>query len=242
MDKTDFERNPTLNYFDQYMVQETHDFVKQINEHYINFRYNYVAQSILFFISNKVSGLYCHCIKDRLYCSAKHSNERISAQLVVNTILVSICAALGPILPHLIEEAWQYHPLYEKPFYFSKDLIVLPPKPIDIALMDTILNIKKDICVETKNENLKKFCVSIKVKKDLLKKLTELNDTDGVNDSVLCEILELSSVNLEAINGEKKWQIEVTESTKNQCLRCRKYNVLDDNDKCIRCEHVLNSL
>lgn len=224
------------------MVQESHEFLKQINEHYNNYRYNHVAQTILYFISNKVSGLYCHCIKDRLYCSSKESNERISVQLVVHTILTSLSKALGPILPHLVEEAWQYHPLREKPFYFTQEIPMLPAKTIDSTLMDTILDIKRDICVITKNENLKKFNATIKLDSNLFDKLKELNVSDGSNDSVLSEILELSKVNLEVINGGKSWLIEVEESKANQCLRCRKYNVFDDSDKCVRCDSVLNSL
>lgn len=235
-----FVTEPTLNYFDRYMVKETQAFVNQINDNYDNFRYNHVAQSILYFISNKVSALYCHCIKDRLYCSSKDSNNRIAAQLVVHTILVSLCKALGPILPHLIEEVWQHHPLYEKPFYFTKNISQVKVKDVDTSVMDAILDLKRDICVLTKNENLKKFSANLILNSDFYDKISALNISDGVNDSVLCEILELSSVSLEVGNGGKAWEIELSQSKNGQCLRCRKYNVTDDNDKCIRCDRVLN--
>ncbi|KAJ8710560.1 hypothetical protein PYW08_009075 [Mythimna loreyi] len=240
--KTDFNRKPTLNYFDSYMVKETENFVNQINDSYNNFRYNHVAQSVLYFISNKISGLYCHCIKDRLYCSQRDSDERVSAQLVVHTILVSLCKALGPILPHLIEEVWQHHPLYEKPFYFTENLPVLPTNDVDTSLMDAILDLKRDICVIAKNENLKKFEANIVLNSELYDKLNVLNKSDGVNDSVLCEILELSSVSLTVKNGGKDTHIELTQSKNGQCLRCRKYNVTHDSDKCARCDKVLNEL
>lgn len=224
------------------MVQESHEYLKQIQEHYNNYRYNHVAQAILYFISNKVSGLYCHCIKDRLYCSKKDSNERLSVQLTVHTILTALSKALGPILPHLIEEVWLHHPLYKDPFYFTKEIPVLSVKSIDGDLMNTILDIKSDLCAIAKNENLKKFTAKIKLEADLFNKLNELNVTDGMNDSVLNEILELSKVDLEVINGGKIWLVQLDESKAKQCLRCRKYNVLDENDKCTRCENVLNSL
>ncbi|XP_059055772.1 isoleucine--tRNA ligase, mitochondrial [Achroia grisella] len=242
LEKSHFNKTPSLNYLDEYMLSETYDFLKQTNEHYNNFRYNHIAQSTLFFISNKVSALYCHCIKDRLYCSHKESNERLSAQLVVHTILISLCKALGPILPHLIEEAWQYHPLYEKPFYFTRNLSLLPPKTVDTSLMVAMLELKRDICLITKNENLKKFNVNIKLELNLYDKLKELNNTSDASDSVLCEILEVSSVNLEVMNGGKNWHIEMSESDRSQCLRCRKYNALENSDKCSRCEEVVNVL
>ncbi|XP_045762898.1 isoleucine--tRNA ligase, mitochondrial [Maniola jurtina] len=238
LEKSNFNQNPTLNYFDQYMVEECHEFDKQIRDYYNNFRYNQVTQSVLFFISNKVSGLYCHCIKDRLYCSEKNSIERLSAQLVIHTILVSICKALGPILPHLVEEVWRYHPLYDKPFYFTKEIPILQTKNIEMSLMDAILNIKKDVCMKTKNETLKKFKLNLRVDSNLYRKLNELNVSDGVNDSVLCEILELSAVNLTDSQGGKR-EIVLSQSKNGQCLRCRKYNAADNSDKCLRCEKVL---
>lgn len=236
--KTDFEQKPVLNYFDNYMVKECEQFLKEINDNYNNFRYNHVVQTVLFFVSNKVSGLYCHCIKDRLYCSPKDSLQRLSAQLVVHTILVSLCKALGPILPHLIEEAWQYHPLKEKPFFFSQKIPVLATKNVDPKLMDTILDIKRSVCVIAKNENLRKYSAEIRLNSDLYEKLNELNFQDGVNDSVLCEILELSSVSLNVTDSEN-WQIELFESKRSRCLRCRKYNVDNNSDKCVRCEKTV---
>ncbi|XP_026750384.2 isoleucine--tRNA ligase, mitochondrial [Galleria mellonella] len=242
LEKPDFDRKPSLNYFDEYLLGETYDFLKQISEHYSHFRYNHIAQATLFFISNKVSALYCHCVKDRLYCSHRESDQRLSAQLVVNTILISLCKALGPILPHLIEEAWQHHPLYERPFHFTRQLSVLPPKTVDTSLMVAMLDLKRDICLIAKNENLKKFDVNIKLETDLYEKLKELNRTNDANDSVLCEILEVSTVNLEVMNGGKNWHIEMSESERSQCLRCRKYNALENSDKCLRCEEVVNLL
>lgn len=224
------------------MVFQTQEFVKQINEHYNNFRYNHVAQNILYFVSNKVSGLYCHCIKDRLYCSEKDSNERVAALLVLHTILVSLLKTLGPILPHLIEEAWQHHPLKEKPFYFTKNVPVLTSNDFDVSLIDAILEIKKEVCSVARNDNLRKFSADIKLNSDLYGKLKDLNVCDGVNDSVLCEFLELSSVNLVEEISVSRFSVQLSVTKGGQCLRCRKYNAIENSDKCVRCEKVVTSL
>lgn len=242
--KQDFEQKPPLNAFDLYMVHETQEFLKQINEHYNNFRYNHIAQNVLYFISNKVSGLYCHNIKDRLYCSEKTYEGRVAAQLVLHTIFVSLCKALGPILPHLVEEAWQCHPLKEKPFYFTESVPILSAKEteVDSFVIEAILEIKKHVCSVAKKENLRKFSGSIKLKNDLFVKLQDLNASDGVNDSVLCEMLELACVDLMENNDLKKFNVQLSVSRNSQCLRCRKYNALEDSDKCLRCEKVIASL
>ncbi|XP_068624965.1 isoleucine--tRNA ligase, mitochondrial [Battus philenor] len=243
VDKGNFVVQPKLNYFDQFIVHESYNFLQQIINSYNNYRYNHVAKSVLYFISNQVSSVYCHCVKDRLYCSFKDSNERLSAQLSIHTILITILKAIAPVLPHLVEEAWQHHPLYEKPFYFTKQIPMLPFESIDTSLMATILEIKRDVCVINRNENSRKFDLNLKLDSDLFLKLNSLNESDGIVDSVLSEILEVSSVCLEDVGvGGKRWQIELLQSKNGQCLRCRKYNVTDDSDKCLRCERVVNMI
>ncbi|VVC98975.1 unnamed protein product [Leptidea sinapis] len=243
LDEDDFNKKPMLNYFDQYIVDETNRFLNQLNGHYNNFRYNHAAQSILYFISNKVSALYCHCVKDRLYCSRKNSNERISAQLVIHTVMATLCKAIAPILPHLVEEAWQHHPLYNEPFHFTRNLLLLPPKCVDVSVMDAILNLKKDVYVLAKNVNLKKHELILNLTSELLPKFDELNQSNEGYDGVLCEILEVASVSLGEIrNSKNSWDISLVLSNKGQCPRCRKYNILDTSEMCLRCSSVVSSL
>ncbi|XP_063388023.1 isoleucine--tRNA ligase, mitochondrial [Cydia fagiglandana] len=232
---------PPLNYFDQYMVAETYKFLKDVHENMKELRYNSAVQNILYFISNKVSALYCHCVKDRLYCAPKESEGRIGAQLVAHTILVSLCKAIAPIMPHLIEEVWKYHPLYEKPFFFTQNIPVLENQSVDTTKMDLVLELKKDITALTKNENLKKFSVDVKLNPTLYSTLIDLNYLDETNESVLNEILEVSEVCL-SVESVEKWAVSVGESGREQCLRCRKYNAQTNSDKCLRCQLAMASV
>lgn len=222
------------------MVAETYKFRKDVEDSYKELRFNNVVQSILYFVSNKVSALYCHCVKDRLYCAPKDSKSREAAQLVAHTILASLCKTVGPILPHLIEEAWQYHPLHEKPYFYTENIPVLSEIAVDTTKMETVLDLKKDICSVTKNENLKMYAVSIKLNPSFFRVLDELNRVDGVDESALCEILEVSAVSLEEDASVGKWEVSVAESRREQCLRCRKYNAADNSDKCLRCEKAVS--
>lgn len=54
-----------LRYLDKYMMLELQAFEKEINILYNNFQYNKVCAKILYFITNQISGLYVHSIKDR---------------------------------------------------------------------------------------------------------------------------------------------------------------------------------
>lgn len=243
LEPTDFSQKPVLNYFDQYLVNESYDFLKIVNEHYDNYRYNHVSHNILYFISNKVSALYCHCVKDRLYCSIKKSNERLSAQLVINTILIQLCKALAPILPHLVEEVWQHHRLSEKPFFFTPKIPVLSALKQDGDLVNVILDIKRDLCILAKNDPLKKFDAILRLKSDLFVSLSKVNVSKGLSDTVLCEMLELCSVKIEELSDSAdKWHLEISASTNVQCVRCRKFNAQIESDKCVRCQTVLSNL
>ncbi|KAI8433065.1 hypothetical protein MSG28_013923 [Choristoneura fumiferana] len=235
-----FQQKPPLNYLDKYMIAETYKFRSEVKESYKELRFNNAVQSILFFVSNKVSALYCHCVKDRLYCAPKDSKSRLAAQLVAHTILASLCKTIGPILPHLVEEAWQYHPLYEKPYFYTQNIPVLSEISVDTSKMETVLELKKDICAVTKNENLKRYAVNIKLNPNLFCVLDELNKVDDLDESVLCEILEVSAVSLEEDASVGKWEVSVVESRRDQCLRCRKYNAADNTDKCLRCEKAVS--
>ncbi|CAK1543477.1 unnamed protein product [Leptosia nina] len=170
------------------------------------------------------------------------SEERVSAQLVIHTIMATLCKTLGPIIPHMVEEAWQHHPMCQEPFHFTTELSLLPPKLVDESVMDAILDLKKEIIHEAKNENLKKFHVDLKVDGHLYSKLQEINQNDGVNDSVLCEILEVASIKLAEIQNGAKRELNLCISENEQCLRCRKYNVMTNSDKCLRCEKALDLL
>ncbi|CAH2057017.1 unnamed protein product, partial [Iphiclides podalirius] len=234
-----FDQKPPSNYFDRFIVNEAHGFLRQVNEHYDSFRYNHAAQSVLFFVSNKVSALYCHCVKDRLYCSPKSSAQRISAQLAAHTILVAILKATAPVLPHLVEEAWSHHPLYSAPFFFTRDVPMLPAEEVDPSLMVDLLEIKRQVCVMSGGEKLRRCELRLGLNPEQHSRLAGLGQTDGETDSVLCEVLELSSVEVKEIGGGARWELQLNKSERGQCLRCRKYNAVEGRDVCSRCENVL---
>jgi len=59
-----------------------------------------------------MSAVYLDIIKDRLYCSAKKSRLRRSAQTALFRILKDTLALMAPILPFTTEEAWEAMPAF----------------------------------------------------------------------------------------------------------------------------------
>lgn len=77
---------------------------------YNSYEYHNVCKTVTHFLVNTVSALYCHLIKDRLYCSNVSSPYRAGAVDVVSEILAVLTRSVAPILPHLAEEVWLHHP------------------------------------------------------------------------------------------------------------------------------------
>lgn len=49
-------------------------------------------------------------MKDRLYCENVNSPYRAGAVDVIGAILAVVVRSIAPIVPHLAEEVWLYHP------------------------------------------------------------------------------------------------------------------------------------
>jgi len=64
-----------LRYLDKYMMLELKSFEDETNKLYDTFQYNKVCAKLLHFVTNQVSGLYVHNIKDR-YNHKKNSNSQ----------------------------------------------------------------------------------------------------------------------------------------------------------------------
>lgn len=61
-------------------------------------------------MSADVSNLYCHAVRDRLYCDSLDSPERQQCVQVLTHTLETVLRAMGPIVPHLAEEICMHWP------------------------------------------------------------------------------------------------------------------------------------
>jgi isoleucyl-tRNA synthetase len=95
---------------DRYLLHLLYEFHQQVTAAYDSYQFNRVCSLITNFVTNDVSALYCHLIKDRLYCDKKDDPSRLACQQVVGHILNTVLLAIGPILPYLAEEVYLYHP------------------------------------------------------------------------------------------------------------------------------------
>lgn len=77
------------------------------------------------FVTNQISAIYLHLIKDRLYCGSNVEIEDI--RFTLEKCYYSLNKALWPIAPFMVEESWSY---------YGKDINIYFSKRIKIGLLN----------------------------------------------------------------------------------------------------------
>lgn len=93
---------------DQYMEVKLNDLVKDCLAAYDKFDFTTVFKKVFNFISNDLSAFYLDFAKDVLYIEDQDSHARRSMQTVIYDAAVKLDKILTPILPHTMEEIWDF--------------------------------------------------------------------------------------------------------------------------------------
>ena len=97
---------------DRWGLEKMSEVGRRILKAYEEYEYHTVFHSIFSFFTVDLSSLYLDVLKDRLYCSAKGSRLRRSAQTALFEILRTTLKLMAPILPFTTEEAWESLPFF----------------------------------------------------------------------------------------------------------------------------------
>lgn len=74
---------------------------------YDSHEYNRAVAHIQNFVSNQISAVYVHLIKDRLYCGSQQDIEAVAFTLEKCYLILN--KTLWPIASFLVEESWSYY-------------------------------------------------------------------------------------------------------------------------------------
>ena len=110
---------------DRWALERTAKVGRRIIKAYGDYEYHVVFHSIYNFFTVDLSAFYLDVLKDRLYCSAKESLLRRSAQSALFEILKTTLILMAPILPFTTDEAWESLP----PFAGKDDSVHLESFP-----------------------------------------------------------------------------------------------------------------
>ncbi|KAF7994167.1 hypothetical protein HCN44_011436 [Aphidius gifuensis] len=233
-----------LLYLDKYMLHQLYHYNKKIQKSYNTFEYHNVCKTIINFITNDVSAIYCHMIKDRLYCDKATSPSRIGAVDVIGEVLAVVTRSIAPILPHLAEEIWLHHPenLASVPLHHLGPHYL--PDEWDSPDIEDIIQsalVIRDSLNKMTNTKTLTLDATITVDEKMFTKLTKLQNETQSWTSELCNILQVSSVTLIKNSDLSTPQISLKSNDNLLCKRCRKYSTSANEELCVRCETVLIS-
>ncbi len=95
---------------DQWAVSRCNDLVADCRRYYDAYEFHGVYRALHHFCVVDMSSFYLDIIKDRLYCEAKDSFARRSAQTAIFLVLDAMVRLMAPILAFTSEEVWAAMP------------------------------------------------------------------------------------------------------------------------------------
>ncbi|XP_055914173.1 isoleucine--tRNA ligase, mitochondrial [Eupeodes corollae] len=230
--------NKCLTHLDRYLLSCVHNFEKEVQKSYDLYEYNRVTANILNFVTNQISSVYVHLVKDRLYCGKADQIEGVKK--VLSNSYEVLCKSLWPIVPFLVEESWSYYD--GQPFHEAK--VHSNPSwndPKVEEIMDTAFEVKRLLNKSSQDANTWLLKVKISCGSDKFALLKNLQPTIDSTTSELCELLQVSSVHLEEDSSLTDYSLSISEDASVLCSRCRRFLVNSEDSICERCERVLQS-
>jgi isoleucyl-tRNA synthetase len=217
---------------DRYVAERVADFSFLVCKAYDAYEFHVVFKLIQELCINVLSSLYLDVRKDRLYCDAKGSPERIATQTVLSSALRALAAAMAPIMCFTAEEIWQHMPKRaDDPW--SVHLTLLPKgsgaNPTLQPAMEFFLGLRERVQKEMEPFRAQKKSsldahVTLAVTADEAKLISTLPQ------GWLADLFIVSQVTVKL--GEPG--ITVADATGHRCERCWKWQ--DKAPLCARCE------
>ncbi|HLR14907.1 MAG TPA: isoleucine--tRNA ligase [Bacillota bacterium] len=150
---------------DRYMYYRLQGQIDAVRASYEKFEFSSVYHDIHDFCAVELSSFYLDFAKDILYIEAKDHHRRRSIQTVYYDTLVALVQLLTPILPHTMEEVWEY----------------IPGDTEDYVQLTTI---PEPTQVYTDDVQLEKWRLFMEVRDDVLKALEEARDEKMIGKSL----------------------------------------------------------
>ncbi|MGB7297405.1 MAG: isoleucine--tRNA ligase [Candidatus Aminicenantales bacterium] len=236
---------------DRWALEKTAEVGRRILKAYEDYEYHVVFHSIYNFFTVDLSAFYLDVLKDRLYCSARKSLLRRSAQTALFDILRASLTLMAPLLPFTTDEAWESLP----PFAGKEDSVHLETFPSceerwlgeDLGReMDRLLVLREAVLKELEKAregkligNSLEACIHLAVA-----------PPDGAlvrkYEKDLCALFIVSAVTSEPGVAERLG-VRVSRAEGDKCQRCWNFSSTvgrsrDFPELCRRCEDVVREM
>ncbi len=209
--------------------------------------YDYAkALSVLnHFITAELSGIHMDICKDRLYCDAKTSATRRSAQSAMASIAAHLLPLIAPILTYTVDEVLEYAPAVIKGE--ADDVFDLLHTPLEAAKVDF-----DEAYMIQAREKFFEIVDALKKRKEIKNtleltlqsnapKLAALTGADAEDWFTVSEVLTQSEGAPLAEFEVEGDRFVIHRATKAKCPRCWKYRAKKEDELCERCAKVLHA-
>jgi isoleucyl-tRNA synthetase len=238
-------------FLDRWILEKASEVGNKVLEAYEDYEYHVVFHAIYNFFTVELSAFYLDILKDRLYCSAKDSLLRKSAQTALFKILKNTLILATPLLPFTTEEAWEAMPQF-KDKEESVHLELFPAfqeKWLDLALFDEgkrLILVREKVLKELEKAREDKLIgnslearVTLKVPASQIEFLKKY-------EKHLPSFFIVSAVSLEPHSGEDLESM-VSLAPGEKCQRCWNYSTYVGKSQeypqfCERCEEVVKNI
>ncbi|BCD67731.1 isoleucine--tRNA ligase [Nitratiruptor sp. YY09-18] len=238
--------NEEFGVLDRWILTKAKRVFEQVEEHFKNYEFAKGFNILNNFIVNEFSGIYLDVCKDRLYCDALNDPHRRASQSAMALIAKSMLGLIAPVLTYTADEIVEHAPQILKGTKVSIFDFEIERLPEITAAFDEVYMLEarrkfNEIIDNLKKEKLIKSSLEVVIdthaKKVLALPKTEREDwfiVSGVDSEIGGEELGRFEV-----DGDK-FVIKI--ATLHKCPRCWKYQAIEPEALCERCQKVVDGL
>ena len=250
---------------DRWAITKLNELIVKVDEAYNNYEFHIVSHAINDFCVVELSSFYLDIIKDRLYCEAKDSLKRRSAQTALWMILDSMTKMFAPILAFTCDEIWLAMPhrssddarnvvlnIMNKPFAeYALDAQTLAKWDALVSLRSDVNGVLESARADKRIGKPLEAAVTLHAVDDASRKAVEAVETMNLAELFIvskCLISDEDETAEGAVIGEgvnnPGLKISVTEAPGVKCPRCWMHSEQADPETglCPRCAAVVAAL
>ena len=136
----------SLDLADKWIYARLHQVIEEINDHYLNLRFNDATQLLMHFIWDEYCSWYVEMAKEKFY-NEKDPEVLETTKYVLLDVMQTSMRLLHPVMPFISEEIWQ---LIKEIFPLSEDALIIAKFPVsDEKMIDKKVIAEMELIQET---------------------------------------------------------------------------------------------